>query len=169
MFSRFKAAIQRRQAQSYLENVHGWYQICDQVTGICGQVLHDESVRQRDIGVPLDKTDRMLFALRNYNSEARRLLHRQDPALARRLDETSSQVFNLRNETARFLIRLQGPGSLLGGQSDDSTSLGYYNRALQDVGFNARRLHSELEGELIALWTALQSSIDLAEKSIQHV
>jgi hypothetical protein len=151
--------MERRQSLAVLENVQGWRETCDQVTGICGQVLYDESVLQGDIGVALDRADRLLFQVRNYTSEARRLLRRREPDLAARLNQASNRVFELRNATTRFLIRCQGPGPLSGDRSDDATRRGYYDRALQEIGFNARQLHGEVEGELTAIGRALSSLI----------
>ena len=160
MFRRFKENLESRQFQALLENVHGWRETCDQVTSICGQVLHDETVFQGDIGVALDKADRLLFQVRNFTSEARRLLRRrQQPDLAARLNQASNRIFELRNETTRFLIRCQGPGPLSGARPDEATRRGYYDRALQEIGFKARQLHAEVEGELSSIGNALQSWI----------
>jgi hypothetical protein len=156
-------ALRRRQALAFLENVHEWHRNCDQVTEICGNALHDLSVIGGEIGVTLDKADRMLFALKNATSETNRHLRRQEPALASQLVEASNHVFELRNETARFLIRCQGPDPTGGRQMDEAARRLFYDRAMQEVGFNARMLHAEVSKELEATWNGIQDIIAQAE------
>lgn len=160
MFQRIKATREKKQAQALLESADGWHAVCVQVIEICGQVLHDETVQQGDIGISLDKADRLLFQLRNQASEAGRLLRSLAPALAPRLNLTTNRVFELRNDTARFLIRCQGPDpTAAGGQLDGVARRVYYDRAMQEVGIKARRLHTEVERDLHATWDDLQGWI----------
>ncbi|MES0361674.1 MAG: hypothetical protein ABUK20_12215, partial [Anaerolineales bacterium] len=70
----------------------------------------------------------------------------------------------LRNETTRFLIRSQGPGSMSGDESDDETLIIYYYRALEEAGFKARDIKVDLDRELGFIWRDLQSVIMQAER-----
>jgi hypothetical protein len=156
MFRRFRESLARRQEQAILDSVYGWHAVGVQVVEICGQVLHDETIHQGDIGVSLDKADRLLFQLRNQVADSTRLLRSRSPELAAKLNQTTNKIFELRNEMARFLIRGQGPNPVSREQLDGFTRRQYHDRAMQDVGIKARELHTAAEDQLRAVWSDFQ-------------
>lgn len=154
--------MEKRRAQAFLFSSHNWHAACAGVLAICGEVLGAETIHQRDIGASLDKADRLLFQLRNHASEMRGLLNRGDPDLAKRVGLTTNRVFELRNETARFLIRCQGPDSVPGARFDTAARRLFYDRAMQEVGLNARLLHAAVLAEFLATWGRLEALISAA-------
>lgn len=167
MFRRLFDFIERDRAQRFLESIHSWYQTTSTVSRICGEAIHNEDITNADIGAVLDDMDRKLFALRNYISDSRSFLRRQNPALARRVTEASKNVFRLRNATARFLIRSQGTGPFSVDRSmSDELRRTYYYRALEEVGYKARQLHQELDPEISSIWRELEGLIAQAERKI---
>ena len=156
--------IERKRAQSFLENTRAWYQTCKDVSEVVGDALHDQSIIDKDIGYMVDDVDQLLFQLRFYIPDSLGTLRRWNPELAQRFDNANRLIFRLRNETARFLIRSQGPGSMSGDESDDGTLIIYYYRALEEAGFKARDLKVDLDRELGFIWRELQSVIMQAER-----
>ena len=102
--------------------------------------LHNQTIIKKDIGYIVDTADRMLFHLRSCIPDSLRTLRRRNSELAQRFDKACQQIFRLRNETTRFLIRSQGPGPMTGDEPDDETRMIYYYQALEEVGFDARDL-----------------------------
>ena len=167
MLRRFFDLIERDRAQRFLESIHSWYQTTSTVSKICGEAVNNEDIASSDIGTVLDDVDRKLFALRNYISDSRSFLRRQNPSLARRVTEASKNVFRLRNATARFLIRSQGTGPFPADRPmSDEARRTYYYRALEEVGYKARQLHQELDPEISSIWRELQGLIAQAERKI---
>jgi hypothetical protein len=162
MFRQIREALEKRRAQSFLDSSHSWHAACAGVIAICGQVLGEETIHQRDIGASLDRADRLLFQLRNHASEMRGLLSRGDPDLAKKVGLTTNRVFELRNETARFLIRCQGPDPVSGAQFDAAARRLFYDRAMQEIGFSARQMHAAVQAEFLATWGGLESLISRA-------
>lgn len=167
MLRRLFDLIERDRAQRFLESIHSWHQTTSVVSKICGEAITNEDITTSDIGTVLDDVDRKLFALRNYISDSRGFLRRHDPSLARRVAEASRNIFTLRNETARFLIRSQGTGPFSVNQSvSDELRRTYYYKALEEVGYKARQLHQDLDPEIRSIWRELQSLIAQAERKI---
>lgn len=156
--------IERKRAQSFVENTRAWYQTCNEVSEVMGDALHDQSIIDKDIGYMVDGVDRLLFQLRFYIPDSLGTLRRWNPELAQRFDNANRLIFRLRNETTRFLIRSQGPGSMSGDESDDETLIIYYYRALEEAGFKARDIKVDLDRELGFIWRDLQSVIMQAER-----
>ena len=167
MLRRLFDLIERDRARRFLDGIHSWYQTTTTVSRLCGQAINNEDIASSDIGTVLDDVDRKLFALRNYISDSRGFLRRQNPALARRVTEASKNVYRLRNATARFLIRSQGTGPFSVDQSmSDEVRRTYYYRALEEIGYKARQLQRELDPELSSIWQDLQELIAQAERKI---
>lgn len=156
MFQRFRKKIEQKRARSFVDNVQAWYQTSSEISEVMGVALHDQSVLQADIGYIIDAADRLLFSLRYYVPDSLGRLRRRSPELARRFDLASQKLYQLRNETIKFLIRSQGPGPMSGDEPDEEARIFYYYRALDEVGFNARDLKSEFDLELNAIWNDLQ-------------
>ena len=73
----------------------------------------------------------------------------------------------MRNITARFLIRAQGPGSFATKKPlDDKLMSIYYYRALGEVGYNARALYEEVNLEVDSIWRDLQTIIAQVKRNI---
>ena len=164
MLKWIRTEIERKRAQSFVENARAWYQTCKDVSEVMGDALHDQSIIDKDIGYMVDGVDRLLFQLRFYIPDSLGTLRRWNPELAQRFDNANRLIFRLRNETTRFLIRSQGPGPMSGDESDDETLTIYYYRALEEAGFKARDLKVDLDRELGFIWRDLQSVIMQAER-----
>jgi hypothetical protein len=156
MFERIREKIERKRAKSFVENVQAWYQTSRDISEVMDMALHDQSIIQADIGYIIDGADRMLFHLRFYIPDSLGRLRRRNPDLARRFDLACQQLFKLRNETTRFLIRSQGPGPMSGDDPDDEARILYYYQALEEVGFNARDIKLDFDRELKSIWHDLQ-------------
>lgn len=156
MLERLKFILRKRQARQFIDGVTAWYHACSQVTDLVGTALRDEPMATQDIGVILDKTDRLLFGLRETTDDASRAVRRYDATLAYRLRQTSNGIYALRNEMARFLIRAQGPGFPSAGQMSSHDLATHHSRAMMEVGVHARQMKSEIDTELTSLWSDLQ-------------
>jgi Na+/phosphate symporter len=166
MFRKLLARIEKNRTQRFIVNIRAWYKTCYLLTKTYGDALYDQCACESDIGVMLDKADRMLFQLSSYTADALSLLRRKEPALAKKVDVISTQVYRLRNQTTSFLIRCQGnEDSLVESRQASKIGLAYY-QALEEVGFTTRRLQRELEKELALIWAELQSPILTAEQSL---
>ena len=121
MLKWIRMKIERKRAQSFVENTRAWYQTCNDISEVMGDALHDQSIIDKDIGYMVDGVDRLLFQLRFYIPDSLGILRRWNPELAQRFDNANRLIFRLRNETIRFLIRSQGPGPISGDDSDDET------------------------------------------------
>jgi hypothetical protein len=159
MLQRLRNRIEKKRAQSFVTNVHAWYQACSEVSEMMGDALHDPSVIQADIGYIIDTADRLLFHMRSSIPISQGTLRRRNPELAQRFDKACRQIYRLRNETTRFLIRSQGPGPMSGDEPDDESRLVLYYQALEEVGFDARQLKSDFDRELNSIWRDLQMII----------
>lgn len=168
MFNWLKDSLEKRHARFFLDGVHAWYRACSRVIEIMGVALQDESAVNQDIGIILDKADRLLFGLRDTTADACRALRKYDPSLALRLQRTSNQVYALRNEVTRFLIRAQGPGFPSVGQVKSVNRDQYYTQAMADIGFRARQMIVELDREMASLWAELQGLLTQADKLLQR-
>jgi hypothetical protein len=146
----------RRAAQAEAD-LRGWHAACDQVLKACIQALQDPHLPRGDIGEALDRIDRTLFRLRDAGSGAEGALRRRYLELGRRVRQVSEAIVELRNETAQFLIRAQGPSpAFLGVQTDTARIAEIYQRARQDVGQDALQHSTRLERDLSQLWADLQ-------------
>lgn len=163
MFTRLIELIERRRARSFIESVRAWYQTCTAISEVTGDALYDDSIQRMDIGYVIDHVDRLLFSMRSYVPGAQGGLKRWNFELAQRLECASQQVYKLRNHTASFLIRSQGPGPMTGDKPSDDARLIYYYQALDEVGFRARDIKKDLDYELKAIWHELQNLIVKAE------
>jgi hypothetical protein len=167
MFRQLLARIEKNRTQRFIVNIRAWYKTCNLLTKTYGDALYDQCACESDIGVMLDKADRMLFQLSSYTADALGLLRRKEPALAKKVDIMSTQVYRLRNQTTSFLIRCQGNGDSSNVESRQASKIGLaYYQALEEVGFTTRRLQRELEKELELIWAELQSLILTAEQSL---
>ena len=151
---------EKRRAQSFLKNIFAWYETSKGVSDLLGDALYDQKICTSEIGLVLDRTDRQLFALAGYISDARSSLRRWDLDLAQRFDSASSNIYRLRNMTVSFLIRCHA--------SEPFADQGqiYYYQALEATGFKARQIRTEVEKELKSIWRELQGWITQAEKVV---
>jgi hypothetical protein len=139
-------------------DIRDWHQACQLVLAACVKALQDPGLSRTDIGVALDRIDRELFRLRDTGSGAARALRSRDAGLRARLSRVSEAVVELRNETARFLIRAQGPTpSYLQKQEAATGQSEAYRRAWQEVGQAALGRSSEIERDLRQLWVDLET------------
>jgi hypothetical protein len=146
-----------RRAAEAERDIRSWHEACQIVLAACIKALRDPSVSQNDIGVTLDRVDRELFRLRDAGSGARRVLRRRDAKLGGRVSRVSEAIVDLRNDTARFLIRAQGPTpSFLQKDEIGASQPEAYRRAMQGVGRDALGRSGEIERELRQLWDDLQ-------------
>ena len=160
----FLHPFQSRRAAEAEADLRGWHAACDETLQACLGSLADSQLPRGEIGVVLDRIDRTLFRLRDSGSGAQSYLRGTSPDLGRRLRQTSEGIVQLRNETARYLIRAQGPTpSYLGGGRQPEGSREGYERALAEIGRPARQRALGLERELRQVWTELQPLLaDLA-------
>lgn len=167
MLKRLMDKLNRRKMQALIDILPVWYNTCRRVSEICGDALHDVELVDGDIGAVLDKADRMLFQFRNDAGDVRRSIQLLDRQLAGRVDATTRRVFELRNATAKFLIRAQGPSPFARQGMESDMSQRYYHRALEEAGFEARRLKNELDKEIELLWDELDKLIRLTEMRLR--
>jgi hypothetical protein len=107
--------------------------------------------------VVLDNVDRGLFRVREAGSDAQRALRRRAPELGGRLRQTTEALVELRNETARFLIRAQGPTpAFLQKQEVAAGQPEAYRRAVEEIGKTAVQRALAVVGDLKQLWADLQ-------------
>lgn len=163
MFARLAKFIERRRARSFVNNVRAWYQTCSDVSEVIGEILYDDKIGKMDIGYVIGHVDRLLLTLRYCIPEVQGGLKRWNLDLAKRLEMTSQLVYRLRNQATSFLIRSQGPGPMTGYEPDEGERLVYYYQALNEVGFQARDIKKDLDGELKSIWRELQNFILKAE------
>ena len=167
IYSRLRHYLERRSAQNFLEGITSWHRTCTEVSQLCSQALNDKEVIRGDIGVILDKMDRNLFALRNHIGGSKGFLRRRNRSLAKQFARVNKEVYQMRNQTAKFLIRGQGPGSFPKDQEmDEERWRKYYDRALIDIGFGARRMNEGVSEEIEAIWSEMQKLIRQAEETI---
>lgn len=155
-----RARLLQRQAQNLSECLHLWYQTSVEVSEICGQALYEQDAIQGDIGVLLDRADRILFQYRNDAGDARRVVSRYDQALARKVTDITKQVYELRNQTASFLIRSQGAGPFGGARTGQLQMDEYFQRALGESGVKLRSSKTDLDAELSNIWVDLEHLIE---------
>jgi len=145
------------EAERYIRD---WHEACLFVVAGCLQGLRDPQLPRSDIGVVLDNVDRGLFRVRDAGSGAQEALRRRAPELGVRIRRSTEAIVELRNETARFLIRAQGPTPpYLQKQSDPTGQPEAYQRALQEVGQAALVRSRAVERDLGQLWADLQPLI----------
>lgn len=167
IYRRLRHYLERRSAENFLEGITSWHQTCREVTQLCTKALNDTEVIRGDIGVILDKMDRNLFALRNHIGGSKRFLRRRNRALANRFAKVNKAVYQMRNQTAKFLIRGQGPGPFPGDQEmEEERWRKYYDRAMIDIGFGVRRMNEGVSEEIETIWTEMQELIRQAEEMI---
>jgi len=166
MLKRLLNRIEKKRSQNLLESVHAWYATSLSVCEICGKALMDQALVQQDIGTVLDKADRKLFQYRNDASDAQRAVRRHDIELANRITQITQQVYELRNLTAKFLIRAQGPSPFISLRTETKSPQIYYDRALDEVGLPARELNANLDDNIQSVWIRLEKLIRQAETNI---
>ena len=167
MWNRVISYFRRREAGEFSASAQGWHSVCQSIVEIYVETLNEENPDQPDIGVVLDKTDRMLFQVRDHLAALRPALNRRDRALAKRVSKASERLYEVRNMTARFLIRAQGhtPHFLRQQDLSEDAQQVYYYKAMQEVGFEARQAAIELRKELKAIWILLQALFSEAGES----
>jgi len=153
LINRFYDYLHLKRRRRLVESSAMWYQSCTTVTQICYNALNDRDICHSEIGEILDRMDRELFALRNFYSDARGSMSKIDRGLAQDIADTTSEIYQLRNETVRFLIRCQGPTPPSISQPKNEQILDeYYLRALNEIGLNARQIQSEVNIKLQLIW-----------------
>ena len=167
VFKQWFGKIEKRRVQGMLDIVPVWYNTCLRVADILGGALHDEELIRADIGTVLDKADRMLFQFRNDASDVRKAVTRYDESLGRRVVRVTQQVYELRNATAKFLIRAQGPSPFAKSNLEGESGNLYYHHALEESGFEARQMKNELDQELVALWVELEKLMSQAASRLK--
>jgi hypothetical protein len=131
------------------------------VSEACLQALSSDDVGRTEIGVMLDRTDRMLFQLRDFAASVHGPLRSMNPDLARRVRDASDGVYRLRNHTTRFLIRSQGPtpAFMANRPPDPLEAREHVQRALMEFGLEARGIGHTLQKDLGLIWRDLQPLI----------
>jgi hypothetical protein len=163
MLRKWLGKLEKRRVQGMRDILPVWYNTCLRVSEICGEALHDEELIRADIGTVLDKADRMLFQFRNDAGDVRKVVQRYDANLAGSVERLTQQVYELRNITAKFLIRAQGPSPFAKSVLEGESGSQYYQRALEEVGFTARQMKTTLDQDLTALWLELEKLMRLVE------
>ena len=150
-------------------DVRSWHEACRTALDGCLQGLRDPSLPQAEIGVTLDRVDRALFQVRDAGSGAQQALRRRAPDLGGRIRRSTEAIVELRNETARFLIRAQGPtpAFLQRGESPAGHPEAYL-RAVHDVGQAARARGLAIQRDLDELWSELQAVLARPETPARH-
>jgi len=158
--------MRRRRAQRFAENARAWYENCRTISGICVDALYDQDAARIDTHAVFGKIDDLLrFGLREQTPSVRRILRQGNPGLARRFGEASENVIRLRNQTLRFVLNCQGPGSFsANGSATGVAQQIYYYRALDEVGFAARQLTGEVDRELQSIWDEVHGLVIQAER-----
>src|SRR5512147_1367390 len=157
MWNRITGFFRKREAHEFSEHAAGWHKTCVSINDACVDALNTGTEAPPDIGVMLDKADKMLFAVRDHLAALRPALKRRDRALEKRVKNASDQLYEVRNKTASFLIRAQGhtPHFLRSGEMPDDAQQAYYLKAMQEVGFEARQAALALRKELKGIWTVM--------------
>jgi len=161
--------FRKREAREFSEHAAAWHKTCQSISEAYVDVLGDAEAAQPDIGVVLDKTDRMLFSLRDHLSALRSPLARRNQGLAVRVLKATERLFELRNQTTRFLIRSQGPTPPFLRETPHSPGLdqAYYYKAMQEVGFEARQAARDLSKELKSIWSELRLLVGEADELVR--
>lgn len=167
---RYSEHQEKIRAQKLDMSVRIWFENCNIISEICGEALFDADSGITDIGLLMDQVDRNLFALRDNASDMSKAVRRYDLELARRADWVTQLVFKLRNQTARFLIRSQGPVPYEneGSGQDEFRSI-YYFRALREAGFTARDIKKKLDNEIELICSDLEKLINVVEFSVKTI
>lgn len=170
MWNKVFSFFRKREAGEFSENASGWHKTCSSIAGMYIDALNDENPDQPDIGVVLDKTDRMLFAVRDHLSALRPALNRRDRALSKRVNKASERLYEVRNMTAKFLIRAQGhtPHYLREKEMSADAQQAFYYKAMHEVGFEARQAAIELRDELKSIWTVLHVMVTEADEVVRE-
>ncbi len=157
LLKRALGSWQAKRAADAERDMREWHEACRVVVAGCLSGLRDPQLPRADIGVTLDKVDRALFRVRDAGSGAQQALKRRDPELGSRIRRSTEAIVELRNETARFLIRAQGPTPpFLQKQRVAAGQPEAYQRAVQDVGRAALARSQAVERDLDQLWADLK-------------
>jgi hypothetical protein len=157
ILKRALAPWQARRAAEAERDIRGWHEACLSVVASCLRGLRDPSLPRSDIGVALDGVDKALFRLRDAGFGAQKALRQRAPELGARIRRSTEGIVELRNETARFLIRAQGPTPhFLQKQGPPLGQPEAYQRAMQDVGQAALAHCLAIERDVDQLWGDLQ-------------
>jgi len=95
----------RARQASAAENLQAWLDTAGTLLAACQDPLRSRSLPP-DIGVPLDRIDRLLMRFRSEAAVVRSPL-RPRPELAARVRLVTDGLFELRNQTCGFLLRWQ--------------------------------------------------------------
>jgi hypothetical protein len=157
LLRRAMAPWRARRAADAGKDIREWHEACLVVVAGCVGGLRDPQLPRSDIGVTLDKVDRAIFRVRDAGSGAQQALKRRDPELGARIRRITQAMVELRNETASFLIRAQGPTpSYLQKQSVPTGQPEAYQRAVLEVGRAALVRSRAVQSNLDQLWADLQ-------------
>lgn len=169
MFDRLFSYFRKREAGEFSQHARGWHTNCQSIAGMYIDALNDEDPAEPDIGVVLDKTDRMLYQVRDHLSALRPALNRRDRQLSKRVGRASERLYEVRNMTASFLIRAQGhtPYYLRQQEMSADAQMVYRYKAMHEVGFEARQAAIALRDELKAIWTILHVLVGEADELVK--
>jgi hypothetical protein len=147
---RWNARRRAASAARAADRVLAWEQAAGTILRLCQDALDDEHAGTGDIGTALDRLDRQLHALKDTAADLPAALRRGAPDLARAAAGITEDLYRLRNLTAQYLIRAQGPVPpyLDGPASDDALRRDHRRIAFDQVGGEARRLATDLDRRL---------------------
>jgi len=169
MLNKVFSYFRKREAGEFTYRAASWHQACQSIVGMYIDALNDEEAAGPDIGVVLDKTDRMLYQVRDHLGALRPALNRRDRALSKRVNKAAERLYEVRNMTAKFLIRAQGhtPHFLRQQEMSDDAQVAYRYKAMDEVGFEARQAAIALQTELKDIWTILHVMVGEADELLK--
>lgn len=160
--------IEKRRAQSFINNIRAWHQLVFVLVDLMDNALYDQAIIQSDIGYIVECYDLVLSQMRCFSPGIRRTLLHNNRTLANRYDEICLKIGRLRNETRIFLIRSQGPCPEFGQKTIDESRISDYYQALSEVGFDARQLKGDLNLEIKTFWQDVQPIIKKVETTLNR-
>lgn len=139
---RYRARRQQASEARLAERLQAWLQASRSIHRQCGASIDDRLAGEGDIGRSLDRIDRELHLLKDTASALATPLRRRDPELARQAGEITESLYRLRNQTASYLIRAQGPAPafLTNPRAGEGLQGEHRRKAFEQVGAEARQL-----------------------------
>lgn len=160
--------IEKRRAQSFMNNLRAWHQLVFVLIDLMDDVLYDQSIIQSDIGFIVESYDLVLSQMMCFSPGISRTLSHNNRTLASQYDNICLKIGRLRNETTIFLIRSQGPCPEFGHKANDESRIDDYYQALSEVGFEARQLKGDLNSGIKTFWQDVQPIIKKAETTLNR-
>lgn len=150
---RYRVHRQQAAEARLTERLQAWLQASRSIHRLCSVSIDDETAGGGDIGRSLDRIDRELHLLKDTASALSTLLRRRDPELARHAAEITESLYRLRNQTASYLIRAQGPAPafLTDSRGGEGLQGEHRRRAFEQVGAEARQLALRIGAQLTLL------------------